>query len=207
MATVATIIQNARYDLGDFGGQKYDDTMMLHYLNRIIPILDDVLISLDADYTKTSASVTLLSGNNTVALPTRCDNIIMIWYGTDLWLKETLDQLMYRYQINASTSNTGTPQYWSYNSANIYFNTDADTDYALTVYFHQRTDTLASDDDMPYNDVFNEYIREAIVTMAQKAKDNKIAGPDQQFYATFKAIAERYVITRNTRFRNFHIDF
>lgn len=207
MATVATIIQNARYDLGDFGGQKYNDTMMLHYLNRIIPILDDVLISLDADYTKTSESLTLLTGSNTVALPTRCDNIIMVWYNSDLWLKESLDKLMYRYQINVATSNTGTPQYWSYNAANIYFNNIADIDYAITVYFHQRTATLTATDSMPYNDVFNEYVREAIVTMAQKAKDNKIPGVDQQFYATFKAIAERYVITRNTHFQNFHIDF
>lgn len=207
MATVQTIIDNARYDLGDFGGQKYDDVQMLHYMNRIVPIVDDILIALDSDFTKTSAAVTLSSGANTATLPTRCDHILKIWYGSDLLLKESLDVLMYRYQINNASSTTGLPSYWAHNATNIYFNIEADQDYALTAYYHVRTATLAVTDNMPFNDVFNEFFREAIVSMAQKAKDNQITPVDQQFYSTFKHIAERYVISRNKNLKKYWKDF
>lgn len=207
MATVQTILNNARYDLGDFGGQKWDDTQLLHYMNRVVPILDDALISLDSDYTKTTAAVTLSSGGNTATLPTRCDNIIQMWYSTDLWLKEPLEVVMYRYQLNNSTSTTGTPQYWAHNNTNIYFNIEADANYSLTAVFHQKSATLAIGDNMPYNDTFNEYLREAVVSMAQKAKDNQITNIDQQFYGTFKNIALRYVVSRNMKYRNYHKDF
>lgn len=207
MATVQNIIDSARYDLGDFGGQRQNDTQLLNYMNRVVMVLDDVLISLDSDFTKTSASATLSSGSNTMTLPTRCDSIIKIWYGSELWLKEDLDKVMYRYQINNATSATGSPQYWAHNSANVFFNIEADQDYALTVYYHIRSATLAIGDNMPYSDTFNEYLREAIISMAQKTRDKQITNVDQQFYSTFKHIAERYVISRNTERRKYGIDF
>lgn len=207
MATAQTIIQNARYDLGDFGGQKYNDTMLLHYLNRMIPIFDSVLVALNSDFLKTSASVSLASGSNVAALPTRCDKVSQVWLDTDLWLKEPLDLVMYRYQINNSTGSSARPSYWAYNADNLFFNVDSDDDYTLTVYFMQRTATLALTDDMPYNSLFDEFFREAIVTMAHKAVDNKVPGVDGQFYASFKAMAERHVISRNMKYKNFYIDF
>ena len=207
MTTVQTVINNSRYDLQDFGSQKWDDVQLLSYLNRIVSIIDDTLIALDSDFTKTSDTVTLLTGSNTVALPTRCDSIVWVWDSTDLLLKEDLDKVMYRFQINNGTSTTGNPKYWAYNSSNLYFNISADDDYTLTVYFHQKTDALALTDNMPFNGVFDEFIRESIVSMAFRTKDKAIPAVDQQFYGTFKRIAERYVITRNMRHRTHYIDF
>ena len=207
MATVQTIIDSARYDLGDFGGQKWDNTQLLNFMNRVVPVLDDALISLDSDYTKTTASVTLSSGGNTATLPTRCDHVVKVWYDSDLLLKESLDSLMYRYQINSSSSSTGLPQYWSHNNTNLYFNIDADDDYDFDVYYHVKTAALALTDSMPYSDSFNEYLREAVISMAHKAKDNQIPNVDQKFYGMFKSIAERYVISRNAELKKYWKDF
>jgi len=207
MSTVQEIITDSRYDLGDFGGQKYNDVQMLHHMNRIVKILDDILVSLESDYTKTSSEVILLTGDNTVSMPTRSDKIQWVWYGTDRLLKEPLDTVMYRFQLNDATSTTGLPSFWAYNNANLYFNIEADADYTFNVYHHIKTDTLSLTDDMPYNDEFNQYLREAIVSMAQKVSDNQIPGVDQQWYGSFKNIVERHVVSRGIKQKNYHIDF
>jgi len=36
MATVATIINAAAYDLRNYGAKEFDSTQMIHYLNRMI---------------------------------------------------------------------------------------------------------------------------------------------------------------------------
>lgn len=208
MATAQSVIDSARYDLEDFGQQKWTDTQLLNLLNRMVGVLDSALISLDSDFTKTSGSVTLLSGNNTVAVPTTTtDTIFQVWYGTVLLLKEPLEVVMHRYQINNSSSSTARPSFWAHNNNNIYFNIEADTNYALTVYYHQRSAALLVGSSMPYSDRFNEILRESIVSAAHKAKDDNISRVDNAYYNLFKQNAVRYVISRNTIRKKWNLGF
>jgi len=49
--SVSDIIKSARYDLQDYSGIKWNDGQLLNYTNRIIKILDDLLISWCSDFT------------------------------------------------------------------------------------------------------------------------------------------------------------
>lgn len=279
MATVQDIIDSSRYDLDDFGHQSFDDTQLLNYFNRMLKILDDVLIQLDADYTLTSSRITLTGGYNTVAHPTGTDKVRWVYHNTEPWTKEFLDQVMYRYQLNRGTSDASTitgisgqvisdntqawetnqyagsyfkfldgtlegnsyeissndatnmvldtdvetlggavsdmytvptigrPKYWSLQNNKLYFNIDSDQDYYLDIYYHKKSGTLAATDSTPYNGVFDEYLREALIGMARKARNKKITPTDQQFYNMFKEVAERNVIGRNVRRKPYYIDF
>lgn len=83
MATVATVLANARYDLQDFGDRKYSDTQLIVYLNRAIDLCEDILIQLDSDFTKTYSNIILSNEGKTASLPTRCDVITDLWQGSD----------------------------------------------------------------------------------------------------------------------------
>lgn len=197
MATVADIIASARYDLRDFGGQKFDDDQLVDYVNRIIILLDDLLITKRSDFTMTAGTGTLSSGEYTMTAPARSDIVTAVFYGTETIVKRPLGDVLYRYQMNNESSVTGKPSYWAYNNTTLTFNIEADTDYALHIHYHVRTATLTTSANMPYNDWFNNYIREAVVIMASKAKDDKVVNVDMQFYEMFKRVVNSAVIGRN----------
>ena len=205
--TVADIIESARYDLRDFNGQKFDETQLLNYVNRIMKLLDEMLIVRDSDFTMYHASATLEEEENTATAPTRTNSIVLLYIDTNKIIKEPLADVMHRYQMNKESSNTGEPSYWAYRGNNIYFNIEADDDYTLDAYYHKKTAELTADDDMPYNDFFNEYIREGIVSMAEKARDNKVAKIDAEFYNMFKHIVDSATVGRNFSPKNYHIGF
>jgi len=196
MALVSEVIRSARYDLGDMG-QKFDDDQLVNYLNRIMQLLDRLLIARGSDFTLDSTTDTLSSGSNTITEPTLSTKMIQLYYGTIRIYKEYFNDVSYRYQINSENSSTGSPSYWAHKGSDIFFNIDADDDYTITLYYHQRTATLTMSSDMPYSDFFNEYLREALIIMASKAKDDKIVNVDMQFHEMFKQIVNSTVIGRN----------
>jgi len=195
--TVQDIITSARYDLRDHGSQKFDDTQLVDYVNRIITLLDRLLLTKHSDFTMAIADVALASGDYTSTAPTRSHFIESIYYESTLLIKEPLVEVMYRYQMNDQSSSTGVPTYWAYNNGSIFFNVESDDNYTLQAHYHVRTATLTIVDNLPYNDFFNEYIREALVVMASKSKDDKIVQVDMQFYTLFKGAVNDAVIGRN----------
>jgi hypothetical protein len=207
IATVADIITSARYDLRDFGGQKFDDDQLVDYMNRIVALLDELLITKQSDFTMTSADVTLSSGEYVATSPTRSNLVVALFYGTEKIIKEPLSDVMYRYQINNEGSVTGKPRYWAYNNNNLLFNVEADDDYTLKAHYHVKTATLDSSSNMPYNDWFNNYLREALVVMASKARDDKVVSVDMQFYELFKRIVDSAVVGRNFIPKTNKLDF
>lgn len=204
---VSDLIESARYDLRDFGGQKFDDDQLVNYVNRIIKLLDDLLITRNSDFTMKHASATLATGENTATAPANVNTIIHLYSGSNIITKESLIDVMDRYQVNDENSSTGNPSYWAYRGNNIYFDIEADDDYALDAYYHVKTAILTADNYMPYNDFFNEYIREGIVSMAEKARENKVATVDTQFYNLFKHIVDSAVVGRNFVPKPYYIGF
>lgn len=279
MGTVQDVIDSARYDLDDFGAQAFDDTQLLNYFNRMVRMTDDLMIKLDSDYTLKSITATLATGNNRMDAPSELDKARWVYHQTEPWVKEELDKVMYRYQLNKGTfltsavtgisanvitdstlanetdqyadkylkfssgtlldlsykivSNTATtftldtdvealgaavgdiytipsqgkPKYWAHQSKYIFFNQDADVDYYLTFYYHKKTGTLTLTSDTPYNGDFDEFLREALISMARKAREKSIVPTDQQFYTMFKNMVERSVVGRGLHRKPYYIDY
>jgi len=195
--TVGELIRSARYDLEDRGGQKWDDDQMVDYVNRVIQLLDKILITQNSDFTMTHSTTTLPSGDNTVTQPTRSMRITALYRGTNLIYKDELANIMHVFQLNDENSVTGPPNYWAHNATNFYFDIEADDDYTLDAYYHVKSAKLTILSYMPYDDYFNEYIREALVVMATKAKDNKPVNVDMLFLNMFKQAVSSVVVGRN----------
>ena len=60
---------------------------------------------------------------------------------------------------------------------------------------------------MPYADRFNHYYREAMVIIANKAKNDKLPQADLAFESLFKKAAMREIITRTTYRKPYILDF
>ncbi len=66
---------------------------------------------------------------------------------------------------------SGTPANWAWEGTNIIFDYFASQAYGLIVHFSQKTTTLEMSDDMPYNDEFNNQIRQGLVLIAENKYD------------------------------------
>jgi len=195
--TVGALLTSARYDLQDRGGQKWDDDQMVDYINRVIQLLDKLLIARNSDFTITHSSTTLADGDNTVSQPSRSVNVLAVYRGIHLICKAPLIDVMHRFQSNDENSNTGIPNYWSHNATNFYFDIESDADYTIDAYYHVKSAVLTILSYMPYDDYFNEYIREALVVMATKAKEDKPVNVDLLFLDMFKQAVNSMVVGRN----------
>jgi len=107
-------------------------------------------------------------------------------------LKTSLDYIYYLRKYAA----TGPPYYWSYEGTNIVFDRQADDDYGLTIHYNQKAATLATDDDMPYNDEFNEKLRAAVVMFA-KHRNNELDAVDMIIEKMFHRAVMTKAIRRN----------
>jgi len=107
-------------------------------------------------------------------------------------LKTSLDYIYYLRKYAA----TGPPYYWSYEGTNIVFDRQADDDYGLTIHYNQKATVLATDDDMPYNDEFNEKLRAAVVMFA-KHRNNELDTVDMVIEKIFHRAVMTKAIRRN----------
>ena len=196
--TVQTILDAAKYDLRDFGARDFGSTELIHYLNRCILLLDRVLISMNSDQTLTESTVTLSSGDNSVSVPTTYTvNIRQLWNSDEEPLYKMGPMELYERRM-AREGDTAEPNYWSHIQNNIEFEVEADDDYVFTVY-HDRTSTVltATTDDMPYANVYDDYLREVMVMMARSKVDKQLLQSDAVYSQTFKSIVHQDMVNRN----------
>lgn len=195
MATVATLLTSARYDLKDFSGQMWDDTQLVDYLNRVVIVMDNVLSSLRSDRCiDYNATATLSATDNSVAVPSNTNQVLDVWIGSDLKYKTTPQDIYARRIYNGGA--TGEPQHWAPTDETMIFDYTADDDYTIKIIRTVKTATLTTSSNMPYDDKFNEYFREAVINMAHKAKDNAVVNVDSMYFEEFKRIAMMDVVTR-----------
>lgn len=198
MATVATILDASKYDLRNYGAKEFDNTQMIHYLNRMIVLLDRALISHNSDQTLTESSITLTSGTDVVPVPTSTTvNIREIWDDDQTLLyrmgaRELYERRMHRY------GDTAEPKYWAHIQNNIEFEVTADADYSFTVYHDVMSTVLtATTDSMPYNSRYDEYIREAVVMCVRGRKNKKIEQTDAIYLQMFMETVHQDIINRD----------
>ena len=70
------------------------------------------------------------------------------------------------------------------------------TDNNMTIYYDKKTATLATTDSMPYQDRFNEFIRESVVGCAKGKKNNDATKSDNLFNALFRQRVMQEEISR-----------
>ena len=99
MATAQSILDSARYDLGDYEtGIMWDDTELLNYLNRMIGIMNSQLVALESELVEeeeldidcvADQDYVDISGLNSGLYQT----ILRVWIGKDLIQQTTLAAL------------------------------------------------------------------------------------------------------------------
>jgi len=195
MTTPDTLITVARYDLRDIDVAEYTVAELLEYLNRAIFQLDYTLSGIGSDLVMAEdTSKTLVSGDNSVAVPT---NTIII---TDVWIDTTQLSPMTPparlYYERKWISSTGQPDYWCVIGQNIEFEETADADYSLTLYLDKATGTLLIDGTLPYADQFNDTLRQAVVVQA-KNRNEFDAGMDGALMKFFsQAVMSKNIMRR-----------
>lgn len=74
----------------------------------------------------------------------------------------------------------------------------------LTIFYDKKTATLALTDSMPYNDIFNEFLREMLVLCAKAKKEGIISKADGVFNSLFKQRVMQEEISRSFIPRNYN---
>jgi len=194
MATVQSVIDNAKYKLRSVNSTPYTDDELLSYLNNDgIFNLDLILAANKSDLSLTKdTSLTLSSGNSSVALPSTFLDIESLWIDTTELDKKDLSYIYEELQVS-STSN----QPWAYAlaNANLMFNCSADQDYSLTLFYYTKHADLALTDSMPYSDLFNNTLIQLIVLIA-KTRNEINALPESAIYDSLRDAVMSNIISR-----------
>ena len=200
MTTAASICTSARYDLIDEKNTQYSDAMLLDFLNRGLRPLCTALASVRSDWVNTQTSLTLSSGDSSVALPTLFISPIRLTYGTQDITKTTVSDI----RDKKLSSTSGLPNYYAVQGLNILFDRTADADYALTFEYNTSvTELTATTDNMPFNDEFNDVIRQFIILLGKNRNKQSVladAGIQDFFYsAVFSKLVSRNYVPNYSR--------
>jgi hypothetical protein len=213
MATLASLITAARYDLTDYDtGIVFSDEELLVYLNRMFEIMDATLSAMNSDLTKE-----IETGIDTVADQAYVDlsaalnsglwqSVTEVWLGQDQLVKRSVDVVWY-YAKFRSTSER--PWIWALHNRKIIFPAGADQIHTdLIIQYHKKTGDLASSASMPYNDIFNEFFREQLVLHSKMKRlgPQAIQG-DQAWNSAFKRVAMAEVIRRGWCKKPYNMDW
>ena len=204
MATAQSVIDSARYDLTDYVdgvgvGIAFDDTELLHYLNRMVGLMDTQLSALQSDLveaeelaidTVESQAYVDISGMNSG-----------LWHRVrSVWIDTTrLEQVSLNYMRYTRMFRSGDfrPTIWALSNQQTLFPSGcaaAHTD--LNIYYDKKTAVLTLTDDMPYFDLFNEFIRESMIMAAKAKKEGLMSRPDAMFTEMFRSRAMQEEIAR-----------
>ena len=205
MSTVADLIIAAKYDLVDFGAREYDETLIVHYLNRVLRILGYALIGMNSDQTLTKSDVTLSTGDDESSVPTTYTVNIRNVYDSDggIVTRVSPEKL---YDLREHISNTGKPNNWAHMQEKIEFDVEADDDYTYTVYHDVLPTVVTAASDMPYSGRYDGYIREALVSMVKAKIKEKLDKSDAVYIHQFKTLLHQDIINRN-RVPKYRLDF
>jgi len=206
MSTVADIIKNVKYDLRNFGQLDFDETQVIHYLNRCVKILDQKFIQFNSDQTLTQGNVTLTAGNNYIDCPARTLAVREIWIGQDR--KQAIDQEELYYRRRFRTSDTAEPNYWAHVKDDVEFEvTAADNATVVMIYDAGTAPFTATTDTMPYAGLYDQSISEIIVNMLVNKKYKDGNQLDAGYMTLFDTIANHDMVNRKFARKQYTLDF
>ena len=197
MSTVLNILTAAKYDLRDYGAKEFDPTQMVHYLNRCIKILDRALIALQSDQTLTESDLVVSAAANSASVPTaNTVNIREIWDSDDTIMVKVSARELYELRMYKE-GDTSQSRNWSHIKEKVEFDVTADQEYTFTCYHDSMSEVVTQDGNMPYSGRYDEYLREALILMAQAKKHKKLEQTDAVYLQMFTANLQQDIINRN----------
>lgn len=211
MATLASIITSARYDLVDYEtGVMYTDEELLVYLNRMFEIMDSMLAAIDSDLVfAEETSIDTVASQNYVDISGMnsglWSDVREVWIGQDQLRKLTVPRMYYERKFRSADAQ---PYYWALHNQQILFETGADAAHTdLIIDYNKKTGDLASSASMPYFDTFNEFFREQLVLHTKMKRLGQTPQPDLVWNGAFKRVAMAEVIRRNFVPKPYHINY
>lgn len=192
MATITTEIAAIRYDLRDESETQYTDAMLVDFYNRCFRALNSALASVKSDRVFSDATLTILSGNNYVALPSDFSSPISVEIDDETLTKKDL-RVVKRWQQETST---GTPAYYAIHKANLVFERAVGSDTSCYLQYHEKATELALGDSMPYADEFNDALKTAVIMVAKNRVERDISG-DYALQTFFTNAAMGNVVRRS----------
>jgi hypothetical protein len=215
MANAISVVNDARYDLRDYGtGVNIGNTELLNYLNRVLRIWGRELCRMDSDYTHATASTSTSVANRYIAAPTTAHHIRDVWIGTDQLTQissREMDEKRKWYDVSSATAK---PQFWALRGANILFqqlpNQDASSnDWVVNVHYNAlpAAITSLSSSAMPWGSTYDDHITQSLVYYARAKKDDTTERPDAAIAKMAKEEAAGQHISRNFVKKGYYIDF
>jgi hypothetical protein len=195
MSTVAQIITSARYDIRDEDATQYSDDMLLDFINRGVSVLCSGLASLSSDWVNSTSNISLSPAISVKALPTYFISDISCRIGTHYLSKKSVSEI----RDMLVTSTAGEPQYYAIKGTELIFDRVTDTSYTLILEYNAKNATLTLASVMPFNDEFNDVLRQFIILCA-KSRNEFIVVSDAAMQDFFydnvfaKLIARNYVL-------------
>ena len=209
--TLSELITSARYDLVDYGnGIVFIDEELVVYLNRMFQLMDSTLAALNSDLTKAKETdIDTVASQEYVDISAmnsgNWQSVTEVWIGQDKLTQISLDLLWYKSKFRTADEY---PEFWTLWNRAIYFPSTCNDAYTnLIIHYHKKTGTLASTDDMPYNDIFNEFFREQLVLYTKSKRMGKLGQTDILWNDAFKRIAMAENIRRDWIRKPYNIDF
>ena len=205
MVTALTIIDSARYDLIDEADTQYVDAMLLDYLNRGLRPLCTALAAIKSDWVNTSTNLTLALGASSAALPTLFVSEIRVTVGTQDLTKQSVTKLRERLRDNGTA--TGSPNYFAIQGTNMLFDKIAAAATTVILEYNASITELATTAaSMPFNDEFNDILRQFIVLTA-KARNKYDTVSDAGMYDFFYSALLAKTVSRNFIPSTYKTDF
>jgi hypothetical protein len=167
MALVSAIITSVRYDINDPNSTAFADTELLDYLNRAGEHVHKLLIQQDSDLVKSKQTITLAEDDEDYSLESD-------YWTTSFAYVDGADTNLGRISMGElavmpASSYQGEPKSYCIINDTFYVRpvptSSEDGDSLYHWYFPKWTD-LETTDNMPFNDLFNQAIRQFVAMTA-----------------------------------------
>lgn len=202
MTLLSSVITNIRYEIRDPDSTQYSDDELTVYANRSRVQLDAALGAMDSDWVSSTDTLTLGSGDSTVALPTDFNTDRALWYGSTRLEKKSVNWLVNELQL----SSAGVPSFWGVQGENVLFEREADDDYDFVLHYNLKQAVWTTASTMPYSDEFNEAIAAMMVFQANNRNDID-ANTNAYMFNYFMGVGMQKAVRRNFIPRRRRLDF
>jgi len=208
MATVQSVIDEARWDLTDYdAGVKWKDDELVVYMNRAIRSLNSELCRRKSDlvYEEETSTNTVASQNYVDISGLSYDSVVCVWIGSDQLEQTSIQDIYYKRKFR---SGDAYPNYWSIEDDTIIFESTCDAIHTdLVIGYYTKASDVTASSNMPYSDIFNDSLRDAVVEMAIARKGDQSERTDKKWIGMLRTAANEEQLRRSFVPKPYYIDF
>jgi hypothetical protein len=210
--TVQSFLNELRYENRDFTKHDYDDPQLVVYLNRVVRVLANELSRIRASAVQTVISYTLDDGAWTIDLSTSPQVIaVRDMYVGQLKIRKKPVEWIHKFRAINDDPSAAKPVRFAwlrYSNALIFdYGNNSGSGVTCRTILDAKPTALTLGGNMPWTDLYNDWIREALLTFSSKAKKDNIVPTDAMFQQLFKLKAQREEIHGRMNQKRYYMDF